>query len=59
MAIIQNNITRNDDDNLFAGIEITPQNQKISSAEELLDICKITAFPVDLSLILQHLITGL
>lgn len=55
MAIIQNNITRNDEDNLFADIEITPQNQKISSAEELLETCKITTFPVDLVLILRHL----
>lgn len=55
MAIIQNNIIRDDVDNLFADIEITPQNQKISSAEELLETCKITTFPVDLNIILKHL----
>lgn len=55
MAIIQNNIMRDDIDNLFANIEITPQNQKIASAEELLETCKITTFPVDLNAILKYL----
>lgn len=55
MAIIQKCLSREDVDNLFGDIEITPQNQKISTPEELLLICNIKTFPIDLNLILNHL----
>ena len=41
--------------NLFFNIDIVPQNQKISSPEELLEICDIKTFPVNLDLILKYL----
>lgn len=55
MAIIQKNMNRIDVDNLFSNIDIVPQNQKISSPEELLEICDIKTFPVNLDLILKYL----
>ena len=55
MAIIQSNMQREDIDNLFEDIDINPQNQKISTPEELLGTCKIDSFPVDLNKILKQL----
>lgn len=55
MAIIQSNMQRIDEDNLFEGIEIKPQKQNIATPSELLIACEIRDFPVDLNKILLHL----
>ena len=55
MAIIQANMQRIDEDNLFEGIEIKPQKQNIATPGQLLIACEINNFPVDLNKILSHL----
>lgn len=55
MAIIQANMQRTDEDNLFENIEILPQKQNIATPAELLIACEINSFPVDLNRILTHL----
>ncbi len=55
MAIIQTNMQRIDEDNLFAGIDIQPQRQNIATPAELLIACEITNYPVNLYKIISHL----
>lgn len=55
MAVIQTNMKRPNNLDLFSDIDLSPENQKISSAQELLTKCNITHFPVDLKAILNYL----
>lgn len=55
MAIIQRQMQHIDIDGLFENVLIKPQDQKISTPEELLEMCQIKTFPVDLTKILNYL----
>jgi len=55
VAIIKANMKRPNDIDILNSIDLSPSNQKISTAEELLEKCEIKSFPVDLNKILNYL----